>query len=140
MFGPDGAAASAGGDPFGFGGGGGGIGDIFDAFFAGGGGGFGRSGFGGQPGPPRGSDLEIVADIDFETAVFGGEDGIPADDEARAIWREVTGFGDERIFGLGKNPPSQVVANVAWRDGAGVAHHASFKLRPGWHAVLLEER
>jgi hypothetical protein len=44
------------------------------------------------------------------------------------------------IFGLGKNPPSQVTANVAWRDGAGVAHHASFKLRPGWHAVLLEER
>ena len=44
------------------------------------------------------------------------------------------------IFGLGKNPPSQVVANVAWRDGAGVQHHASFKLRPGWHAVLLEER
>src|SRR3954452_6909396 len=73
MFGPDGEAASAGGDPFGFGGGGGGIGDIFDAFFGGGGGGFGRSGFGGQPGPPRGSDLEIVADIDFETAVFGGE-------------------------------------------------------------------
>ena len=44
------------------------------------------------------------------------------------------------IFGLGKNPPSQVVANVAWRDGTGVRHHASFKLRPGWHAVLLEER
>jgi enediyne biosynthesis protein E4 len=44
------------------------------------------------------------------------------------------------LFGLGPNPPSQVVANVAWRDGAGVPHHASFKLRPGWHAVLLEER
>jgi alanyl-tRNA synthetase len=34
--------------------------------------------------------------------VFGGEDGLPADDEARAIWREVTGFGDERILGMGK--------------------------------------
>jgi alanyl-tRNA synthetase len=33
--------------------------------------------------------------------VFGGEGGVPADDEARAIWREVTGFGDERIFGMG---------------------------------------
>ncbi len=33
--------------------------------------------------------------------VFGGENGIPADDEARAIWRKVTGFSDERIFGLG---------------------------------------
>ncbi|MDP3274141.1 MAG: alanine--tRNA ligase [Deltaproteobacteria bacterium] len=35
-------------------------------------------------------------------SVFGGEDGLPADDEARAIWKEVTGFGDDRIFGLGK--------------------------------------
>src|SRR6476661_10109365 len=73
-FGPEGAAAaSAGGDPFGFGGG---ISDIFDAFFGGGGRGFGRSGFGGQAGPPRGSDLEIVVDVDFETAVFGGEQDI----------------------------------------------------------------
>ncbi|MEI8257868.1 MAG: alanine--tRNA ligase, partial [Deltaproteobacteria bacterium] len=35
-------------------------------------------------------------------SVFGGEDGLAADDEARAIWKEVTGFGDDRIFGLGK--------------------------------------
>ena len=34
--------------------------------------------------------------------VFGGEDGLPPDDEARAIWREVTGFGDDRILGLGR--------------------------------------
>ena len=73
MFGPEGAAAGAGGDPFGFGGG---VSDIFDAFFGGGGGGFSRGGFSGQAGPPRGSDLEVVADIDFETAVFGGEDDI----------------------------------------------------------------
>ena len=35
--------------------------------------------------------------------VFGGEGaaGSPADDEARAIWRKVTGFGDDRIIGLG---------------------------------------
>jgi alanyl-tRNA synthetase len=33
--------------------------------------------------------------------VFGGEEGVAADDEARAIWRKVTGFGDERIVGLG---------------------------------------
>jgi molecular chaperone DnaJ len=72
-FGPEGVAAGAGGDPFGFGGG---FGDIFDAFFGGGSGGFGRGGFGGQAGPPRGSDLEIVADIEFETAVFGGEEDI----------------------------------------------------------------
>ncbi|HEY3593683.1 MAG TPA: alanine--tRNA ligase, partial [Polyangiaceae bacterium] len=34
-------------------------------------------------------------------SVFGGGNGIPADDEARAIWRKVSGFGDDRIIGLG---------------------------------------
>jgi alanyl-tRNA synthetase len=33
--------------------------------------------------------------------VFGGADGIAADDEARALWKKVTGLGDERIVGLG---------------------------------------
>src|SRR5690242_5201383 len=32
--------------------------------------------------------------------VFGGAEGIAADDEARAIWRKVTGFGDDRILGI----------------------------------------
>ncbi len=32
--------------------------------------------------------------------VFGGAEGIPADDEARAIWKKVTGFGDDRIIGV----------------------------------------
>jgi len=34
--------------------------------------------------------------------VFGGEGSAPADDEARDIWKRVTGFGDDRIIGLGK--------------------------------------
>ncbi len=34
--------------------------------------------------------------------VFGGEDGLAADDEARALWKEVTGFDDRRILGLGR--------------------------------------
>jgi alanyl-tRNA synthetase len=33
--------------------------------------------------------------------VFGGEQGLAPDDEARALWRKVTGFGDDRIIGLG---------------------------------------
>src|ERR1700723_2219146 len=36
--------------------------------------------------------------------VFGGEPGSlapGADDEARALWKKVSGFGDERIIGLG---------------------------------------
>ena len=69
LFGAEGVAAGAGGgaDPFGFGGG---LGDIFDAFF--GGSGFGGQG-GGRGGPPRGTDLEVVVELDFEQAVFGGE-------------------------------------------------------------------
>ncbi len=36
--------------------------------------------------------------------VFGGDKalaGIAADDEARALWKKVTGFGDDRVIGLG---------------------------------------
>lgn len=52
-------------------GGGGGLNDLFDAFFGGQspfGGGGGRRG---PSGPPRGQDMEVVADIAFEHAVFG---------------------------------------------------------------------
>lgn len=74
---------SGGPNPGDFFGGGGGLGDIFDAFFGGG------SPFGGQrgpSGPPRGQDLEIVADIPFEQAVFGAtlpvnvRTAVPCDD------------------------------------------------------------
>ncbi|MEZ4301815.1 MAG: alanine--tRNA ligase [Polyangiaceae bacterium] len=34
--------------------------------------------------------------------VFEGEGDIPADEEAAAIWKKVTGFGDERIRRMGK--------------------------------------
>jgi molecular chaperone DnaJ len=65
-FGAEGPGGGAGGDPFaGFGG----INDVFDAIFGGG------SPFGGRSrgpsGPPRGQDLEVVADLAFEDAVFG---------------------------------------------------------------------
>jgi len=33
--------------------------------------------------------------------VFGGAEGIAADDEARALWKRVSGLSDERILGLG---------------------------------------
>jgi|JI10StandDraft_1071094.scaffolds.fasta_scaffold49071_4 molecular chaperone DnaJ len=70
-FGEQGVGGAGGpnvGDMFG---GGGGLGDLFDAFFGGnspfGGAGGGR----GPAGPPRGQDLEVVADVAFEQAVFG---------------------------------------------------------------------
>jgi molecular chaperone DnaJ len=64
QFGPDGV--TGGGDPFA----GGGINDIFDAFF-GGNSPFGGGGRRGPTGPPRGPDLEVVADLTFLEAVFG---------------------------------------------------------------------
>ena len=70
-FGPDAVSSTGGGDQFGFGGG---LGDIFDAFF-GGNSPFG-GGRGGSAGPPRGTDLEVVAEIDFISAVFGGEESV----------------------------------------------------------------
>ena len=71
-FGEQGVGGASGpnlGDMFG-GGAGGGLGDLFDAFFGGGGGPFG-GGSRGPAGPPRGQDLEVVADVAFEQAVFG---------------------------------------------------------------------
>jgi molecular chaperone DnaJ len=70
MFGPDGVGAAT-ADPFGFGGG---LGDLFDAFFGGSAGA--RGGRAGPSGPPRGTDLEVVADIDFEAAVFGTQQSV----------------------------------------------------------------
>lgn len=73
--------AGPGGSPFGDGGG---LGDIFDMFFNGGSP-FG-GGSGGPSGPPRGSDLEAVVDLDFADAVFGAEapvtvrTAVPCDD------------------------------------------------------------
>lgn len=32
---------------------------------------------------------------------FGGAEGIPADEEARSLWRKVSGLSDDRIIGLG---------------------------------------
>ncbi len=34
-------------------------------------------------------------------SVFGGENGLAADDEARALWKSISGLPDERIVGLG---------------------------------------
>ncbi len=68
-YGPEGAARVGGGDPFG--GAGGGLGDIFDAFFGGAGGGGFAGGGGRRGGPARGSDLELLIELDFVEAVFG---------------------------------------------------------------------
>ncbi len=65
-YGPDGAHATMGGDPFGFGGGG--LGDIFSQIF-----GSGMGGPSGPAGPPAGQDIEVTARISFADAVFGAK-------------------------------------------------------------------
>ena len=70
-FGEAGVGSAAGGPNIGDMFTGGGFGELFDAFFGGGGGPFGGGGRGGPAGPPRGQDLEAVADITFSQAVFG---------------------------------------------------------------------
>jgi molecular chaperone DnaJ len=63
-----GAAGQGGGDPFA------GFSDVFDAFF--GGSGFGGGGRQTATGAPRGTDIEVIAELEFEVAVFGGEHAI----------------------------------------------------------------
>jgi alanyl-tRNA synthetase len=48
--------------------------------------------------------------------VFAGENGMAADDEARAIWRRVTGFGDDRIIGLGMDDNFWSAGDTVHRD------------------------
>jgi molecular chaperone DnaJ len=80
------AGPNAGGDPFG--GAGGGLGDIFEAFF----GGFGGQGGGrASTGPARGPDLEVVAEVDFVTAVFGGEAAVTVTTLTACATCEATG-------------------------------------------------
>ena len=52
---------------------GGGLGDIFETFFGGGGSPFGGGRQRGPSGPPRGQDIELVADITLEQSVFGDQ-------------------------------------------------------------------
>ena len=60
--------------------------------------------------------------------VFGGAAGVPADDEARSIWRKVTGFSDDRIIGIpgvpgdnfwqmGETGPCGPCTEIHWFNG-----------------------
>jgi alanyl-tRNA synthetase len=81
--------------------------------------------------------------------VFGGERGVAADDEARALWKKVTGFGDDRVLGLGtkdnfwqmgETGPCGPCTEVHWYNGDlvnGAVPYASFGEEPtsggvGW--------
>lgn len=90
-FGESGVSGPAGGGAGDFfAGGGGGLNDIFDAFF-GGGSPFGGGGRSGPAGPPRGQDLEVVADLTFEQAVFGTE--LPVSMRTAVVCNDCGGTG-----------------------------------------------
>ncbi|MEB2311329.1 MAG: alanine--tRNA ligase [Sorangiineae bacterium] len=49
---------------------------------------------------------ELLGELDIPKdrvvcTYFRGEDGLPADEAARELWKKVTGFGDDRVIGLG---------------------------------------
>jgi alanyl-tRNA synthetase len=85
--------------------------------------------------------------------VFGGADGVPADDEARALWKKVTGFADERILGIpgvpgdnfwqmGETGPCGPCTEIHWFNGdvSGGVPYGSFGDEPtpdgkGWTEI-----
>jgi alanyl-tRNA synthetase len=82
--------------------------------------------------------------------VFGGAPGVPADDEARDLWRKVAGLGDDRILGIagipgdnfwqmGETGPCGPCTEIHWYNGdiSGGVPYASFGAEPtsdglGW--------
>ena len=83
--------------------------------------------------------------------VFGGAEGVPADDEARAIWRKVTGFGDDRIIGIpgvpgdnfwqmGETGPCGPCTELHYFTGDGAPDPSTFGAEPtpdgkGWMEI-----
>ncbi len=75
--------------------------------------------------------LTKVYDLDPDrmmVTVFGGAPGVPADDEARAIWRKVTGLSDARVVGIegvpgdnfwqmGETGPCGPCTEIHWYNG-----------------------
>ena len=46
------------------------------------------------------TDVWQIPKNQLVVTVFGGAEGVPADDEARSIWKKVTGYSDDRIIGI----------------------------------------
>jgi len=88
--------------------------------------------------------------------VFGGEQGIAADDEARAIWRKVTGFPDAKIIGMGMKDnfwqmgdagPCGPCSEIHYFQGGGAPDLGLFDREPGpdgrgwmeiWNLVFMQ--
>src|SRR5580658_5466090 len=92
--------------------------------------------------------------------VFGGAESVPPDDEARTLWRKVTGFSDERILGIpgapgdnfwqmGDTGPCGPCTEIHWYNGdtSGGVPYASFGEEPSpsglgwmelWNLVFMQ--
>jgi alanyl-tRNA synthetase len=83
--------------------------------------------------------------------VFGGAEGVPADEEARSIWKKVTGWGDDRVLGIpgvpgdnfwqmGETGPCGPCTELHFFTGDGEANIAGFGEEPtpdgkGWMEI-----
>ena len=100
--------------------------------------------------------LTKVYDLDpnrMMVTVFGGAEGIPADEEARTLWRKVSGLSDSRIVGIrgvpgdnfwqmGETGPCGPCTEIHWYNGnaSGGVPYDSFGQEPtpdglGWMEV-----
>ena len=88
--------------------------------------------------------------------IFGGEDGVPADEEAGELWAKTTGFGPERIIRMGKKDnfwsmgdtgPCGPCTEIHYWMGTGAPDLARFDQEPGpdgagwvelWNLVFMQ--
>ncbi|MEM9692118.1 MAG: alanine--tRNA ligase [Myxococcota bacterium] len=88
--------------------------------------------------------------------VFKGEDGFAADDEAAALWKKISGFGDDRILRLGSSEnfwsmgdtgPCGPSSEIHYFHGEGAPDPATFGEEPGvdgtgwtevWNLVFMQ--
>ena len=103
-----------------------------------------------------GEDGLALAKDKLVVTIFGGEDGVPADDEAGELWSKTTGFAPERIIRLGKKDnfwamgdtgPCGPCTEIHYWMGANEPDLAKFGEEPGadgagwvelWNLVFMQ--
>jgi len=80
---------------------------------------------------------------------FKGENGVAADEQARDLWKKLTGFGDDRVIGMGAvdnfwsmgdTGPCGPCTEIHYRHGAGAIDPSTFGEEPaadgmGWMEI-----
>ena len=82
--------------------------------------------------------------------VFGGADGLPADNEARTLWRKIAGLPDSRILDkgmkdnfwtMGDSGPCGPCTEIHYDQGEGPVHEADFdsgRVMEIWNNVFMQ--